>query len=235
MVNNANGVIESTGGGSRPRRDRPSFGSKRLFARLLTSNISNQAEKVRGQALVELAVILPVLLLFMAAVMPLIVNGVALPWLDERLTLRQLEQDDEQIHRLLQLTHDSDLLPPYFDKTKLEDSTQSTSMGMSIPLLGKIFPGDMTRKMTTATLPEHGWWNRELLGNPQKEDRQISRSLTMVTAQVLVESQVPNEVKRLTLIGVASGKTGILEKTGFNLFHLNLDALPETGEGGMRK
>jgi len=198
-------------------------------------SISNQAEKTRGQALVELAVILPVLVLFMAAVMPLIAIGVALPWLDERLTLRQLEQDDEQIHPLLQLTHEMDLLPPYFDKASLEESTRSTSMGMSIPLLGVIFPGDMTRKMTTATLPEHGWWNRELLGNPQKEDRQISRSLTMVTAQVLVESQVPNEVKRLTLIGVASGKTGILEKAGFNLFHLNLDALPEHGKGGGEK
>ncbi len=198
-------------------------------------SISNQAEKARGQALVELAVILPVLVLFMAAVMPLIVNGVPLPWLDERLTLRQLEQDDEQVHPLLQLTHEMDLLPPYFDKASLEESTRSTSMGVSIPLLGVIFPGDMTRKMTTATLPEHGWWNRELLGNPQKEDRQISRSLTMVTAQVLVESQVPNEVKRLTLIGVASGKTGILEKAGFNLFHLNLDALPEHGKGGGEK
>ena len=198
-------------------------------------SISNQAEKTRGQALVELAVILPVLVLFMATIMPLIVNGVALPWLDERLTLRQLEQEDEQIHPLLQLTHEMDLLPPYFDKARLEESTRSASMGMSIPLLGVIFPGDMTRKMTTATLPEHGWWNRELLGNPQKEDRQISRSLTMVTAQVLVESRVPNEVKRLTLIGVASGKTGILEKAGFNLFHLNLDALPEHGKGGGEK
>jgi len=195
-------------------------------------SISNQAEKARGQALIELAVILPVLVLFMTVVLPLIVNGVALPWLDERLTLRQLEQDDEQIHPLLQLTHETALLPPYFDKASLEESTRSASMGMSTPLLGVIFPGDMTRKMTTATLPKKGWWNRELLGTQQERDRQISRNLTMVTAQVLFESQVPNEVKRLTLIGVASGKTGILEKAGFNLFHLNLDALPEHSKGG---
>ena len=183
----------------------------------------------------ELAVILPVLVLFMATVLPLIVKGVALPWLDERLTLRHLSQNDEQVHRLLQLTHDSDLLPPYFDKARLEESTRSASMGMSIPLLGKTFPGNMTRKLTTATLPEHGWWNRELFGSPQESDRKISRELTMVAAQVHVESGVPDKVKRLTLIGLASGKTNILKKTGFNLFHLNLDALPETGEGGETK
>jgi hypothetical protein len=194
--------------------------------------ISKVTEKSRGQALVELAVILPVLVLFMAAVIPLIIKGVALPWLDERLSLSQLGQDDEQNHHLLQLTHDSDLLPPYFDKTRLEESTRSTSMGVSIPLLSEIFPGDMTRKLTKATLPEHGWWNQAILGSPPERERQISRGLTMVKAQVLVESQVPDEVKKLTLIGVLSGKTDIFKKSGLNLFHLNLDALPETDEPG---
>jgi len=195
-------------------------------------SISKETGKSRGQALVELAVILPVLVLFMAAVIPLIIKGVALPWLDERLSLRQLGQDDEQIHHLLQLTHNSDLLPPYFDKARLKESTRSTSMGMSIPLLSETFPGDMTRKLTKATLPEHGWWNRKLLGSPPERERQISRDLTMVKAQVLVEARVPDEVKRLTLIGVLSGKTDILKIAGVNLFHLNLDALPETGETG---
>jgi hypothetical protein len=190
-----------------------------------------QTEKVRGQALVELAVILPVLVLFITAVIPLIVRGVALPWLDERLTLRQLGQDDEQVHPLLQLTHDPDLLPPYFDKSRLEESTRSSSISMSIPLLGTIFPGDMTTKLTTATISEHGWWNRELLGNPQDRDRQISRSLTMIATPGLVDSSATDEVKRLTLVGIASGRTRFLEKAGFNLFHLDLDALPETSHG----
>ena len=57
----------------------------------------------------------------------------------------------------------------------------------------------------------------------------------MIAARVPFESKVPDEVRRLTLIGLASGKTNILEKTGFNLFHLNLDALPETAEGGETK
>ena len=149
------------GGGSRPRRDRPSDGLKKLFARLSTLSLSRQTVKVRGQALVELAVILPVLVLFMAAVLPLIVKGVALPWLDERLTLRQLSQNDEQVHRQLQLTHESDLLPPYFDNTRLEESTQNASMGMSLPLLGKNFPREYDqethhRHFTRARMVEPG-------------------------------------------------------------------------------
>jgi hypothetical protein len=195
-------------------------------------SILKQTEKRQGQALVELAVILPVLVLFMVAVIPLIAEGVALPWLDERLALRQLGQDDEQTHRLLQLTHGPDMLPPYFDKTMLEESTLSTSMGMSVPLLGEIFPGEVTRKSTRGPLPDHGWWNRELSGSAPEGERQISRGLTMVKAKVLAESRVLDEVKRLTLVGFASGRTGILEMAGFNLLHIDLDALPETGEAG---
>jgi hypothetical protein len=195
-------------------------------------SISKQTGKNKGQALVELAVILPVLVLFMMAIIPLIAEGVGLPWLDERLTLRHLGQDEEQVHPVLQLTHDSDLLPPYFDKTSLEEITRSTSMGISIPLLNKTFPGDVTRKHTKGTLPDCGWWNRELPGRAPEGERQISRGLAMVKAQVLAESRVPGEVKKLTLMGCASGKTGILKKAGFNLFHIDLDALPETGEAG---
>jgi len=195
-------------------------------------NISKHTEKHRGQALVELAVILSVIVLFMLAVIPIIAEGVALPWLDERLALRQLGQDDEQTHRLLQFTHDPDMLPPYFDITTLEESTRSTSMGITVPLLGGIFPGEVTRKNTRGPLPDHGWWNRELYGSAPEGEGQISRGLTMIKAKVLAESRVPDEVKRLTLVGFASGRTGILEIAGFNLLHIDLDALPETGEAG---
>ena len=197
--------------------------------------VSKRPEITRGQALVELAVILPVLILFMAAVIPLIIKGVILPWLDERLTLRQLSHNEEQVHGLLQLTHDSDLLPPYFDETRLEESTRGVSMGIPIPLLEKTFPGYMTRKLTTATLSEHGWWKQEIFGNPQESNHEISRDLTMLTAQVPTESKVPDKVRKLTLLGLAPGRTNILEKTGFNLFHLNLDALPETTKRGETK
>jgi len=195
-------------------------------------NVLKNTEKAKGQALVELAVILPVLILFMAAVIPLIARGSALPWLDERLSLRQLGQDNDQVHPLLQHIHNLDLLPPYIDKTKLQESTRSASMGMSIPPLGHIYPGDTIRKLTTATLSEYGWWNREILGRQQEQDCHISRGLAMLTALELAESRVPAEVKRLALIGIVSGKVGFLKKIGFNLFHLDLDALPEPDKRG---
>lgn len=189
-------------------------------------NSSRHSKKIRGQALVEVTVILPIIVLFMAAVIPLLVRGVALPWLDERLTLRHLDQDEARVHRQLQITHSLDVLPSYFEKTMLEENTQNTYMDMIIPVMGEIFPGVMTRKKTTLNFRDHSWWNHQILGLPQGRDQQISRDLTLVTPHQLVESKVPGEIKKFTFIGIATGETDFLEKAGFKLFHLNMDALP---------
>ena len=192
--------------------------------------IYHQTEKDKGQALLELLIVLPVMIYFMMAVIPLIVNGVSLSWMDERLALRQLNQDDEKIHNILTLAHAPDILPPYFDKTELKESTRIAQLGISIPILKETFPGDMIQKLAAATIHENGWWNLPLTDQAQEESFQISRDITMVKAAKIMEMEIPHMVKRLTLLGLASSGTGSLERIGFGLFHLNLDALPEMNE-----
>ena len=188
-----------------------------------------------GQALIELVIILPILLLVIAAVLPMVASGVTLPLLDERLTLRQLSEEGKKTHQILQNTHSHNLLPPYFELEKLQETTEIINTGVSLPLLNSILSSDMTRKITTAVTPKHGWWNQELFTLPQEQHREISRDLTILTAQLLAESSVPEEVKKLTPIGVVSGTVHILEKAGLNLFHLNLDALPKDEDKKERK
>ena len=189
----------------------------------------------KGQALTELVVILPILLLVMASILPIVANGVTLPLLDERLTLRHLNEEGKKTHQILQITHSENLLPPYFEIEKLQETTEITHQGVPLPLVGSIFSSDMTRKITVAAIPKHEWWNTELLALPQEQYREISRDLFILAGQLLAESSVPEEVKKLTPIGVVSGTADILEKAGLNLFHLNLDALPEGEEEKERK
>ena len=191
--------------------------------------------KTRGQALVELAIILPILVLFMSAVTPLIVKNIASSWLDERLALRHFGKDDHMVQQVLARTHEADQLPPYFEKEGLEESIRSAPLEASIPLLPQNFPGKIYRIRTTAKLQEKGWWNRSILHSPQEEHLRLSKTLSMVPASYTDESQVPGEVRRLTLLGLASGTTSILDKAGLDLFHLNLDALPETAARGKDK
>ena len=145
----------------------------------------------------------------------------------------QLDQDDDQIHHQLSQTHNFDLLPPYFEKTRLTESSRSTDMGMTIPFLGDTYPGYLTRKITAVSFKEHPYWNKAVLAS--QKSRQITRDLTMVKTDVLEESRVPNEVRRLTLLGIAPNATGFLERAGFNIFHLNLNALPDRGQSGGEK
>jgi hypothetical protein len=187
-----------------------------------------KTEQPGGQALIELLVVLPVFILFMVAVMPLIVRSVVLPWLDERITLRQLGQDNEQVHGVLLQTHSMDLLPPYFHENSLEEDSRNTPMGISIPLLGDIFPGFVERKSSSTTLPDHGWESPAILGVSQENDREVRRSLSLLEAESMTEEQIPRAVRKLTILGFPTGKTDILGRSGLNLFHSNLDALPET-------
>ena len=189
----------------------------------------------KGQALIELMVILPIIILVMAAVLPIVASGVTLPLLDERLTLRHLGEESKKTHQMLQITHSHDLLPPYFEMEKLQETTEIIHQGVPLPLVGSIFSRNMTRKVTKAPIPKHRWWNQELLASSQDQPSEITRDLSLLAGQVLAESSVPEEVKKLTSIGLISGTADILEKAGLNLFHLNLDALPEGEEKKERK
>lgn len=189
-------------------------------------------KNVQGQALVELMVLLPLLLLFMAAAVPIIVHGMAAPWLDERLALRHLAQDDEQIHRILLQTHEQDLLPPYFDRSSINETSQSASMGITLTALGITFPGEIIKKVTSTTIPDSGWLNWKFFDNPQVKNRRISRSFTVAYAPFIRESQVSEYVEQLSLMHVASEMKSLLERIGIKLLHLNLDAIPEAPEKG---
>lgn len=189
-------------------------------------------EKASGQALVEMVIILPVLVLFMSVVVPLVVQGIASSWLDERLSLRHLGQDDARVHQLLERTHETDRLPPYFEKRGLEESAQRSPLGVSIPFPGNFFPGEIYRVRATVNLTESEWWNPSILGDPPMDHHRLSRTLSMVQASSFHESSIPREVRRLTLLGLAPGKVKVLNGAGSKLFHLNLDALPETDARG---
>lgn len=194
-----------------------------------------QTRKVRGQALIELVIILPILILLLSATAPLIVRAIGSIWLDERLALKLLGQDDDQAQRLLVWIHEKDRLPPYFQEDELDETSRITPLGVPMPLLNHRFPGKIQRNSATVSLEKTGWWKRPVLGDPQEDFLRLSRALSMVPAPNLDESRVPWEVRKLTLLGLAPGNNRILERAGLDLFHLNLDALPGAASQGVKK
>jgi len=164
----------------------------------------------------------------MSTAAPLLMRGISSLWIDERLMLRQFVMDDSRVHRILVQTHEVDRLPPYFGEDEVKERTWASSLEPAIPLISNRFPGEIRRKHTSATMKKNVWWREAILGEPQERLFQLSRTLSMVPLFDPGESSVREEVRDLTLLGIAPGQADILEKLGLKLFHLNLDALPET-------
>ena len=181
-----------------------------------------------GQALVEMLLVLPPILLLMAIILPLVAYSVLMPWLDERLWLSQFIEE-EIVHSELTHSHEKNLIPAYFKKDTITTHTDTEALGFFLPLLNQFFPGPITIKNLYANYPEIKVTPFE---NPHFPHEKISRKLAMISTHLMSENEVPSRVRNLTLSGVFHGKTGTLENFGLQLFHLNLDALPETDREG---
>ena len=186
----------------------------------------------KGQALVELTVVLPVLILFLSTLVPMIHLGKASLWLDERLALRQLGQPDDSIHNVLLRTHDADQFPLYFAESDLEETGRLQDTKIFTPLPGATFPGHLRQVISAVDLSLEDGWNRQVLGEAPTHNLHIKRSLTLLQEESITEPDIPARVRKLMPLGMASGVTRVLERWGFDLFHLNLEAMPHTDEKG---
>jgi hypothetical protein len=162
----------------------------------------------------------------MATAAPLIIKNTAAIWLEERLYLKQLFEDDDQITNCLTADHATAKLPSYFDETTLNETTERIPGNSLFRIQGIPFPGDLIKKAAASSMSENGWWNIILKTNLQKEKQQLQKSLTMIESPVFDEFQVVDKIGRLSVIGIASGFARIFETLGLDPLHINLDALP---------
>jgi hypothetical protein len=180
-----------------------------------------------GQSLIELVVVLPVLMLLLAAVCPLLASGIVKPWLDEKLWLRQFFQGGETLQSELEDAHGKNLIPMYTGQRDLEETTNLKNLGLSFPLLRNSFPGLIS---TQKVLSNHPEGKGITLGKTGRSDEKISRSLAMLTSTAMTEPEIPHRVRKLSILGIFSWRVEVPKKLDFEFFHLNLDALPETDQ-----
>jgi hypothetical protein len=177
-----------------------------------------------GQSLVELLVVLPVLLLIMATIFPLLTSGIVMPWLDERLWLRQNLREGETLQSELEEAHQKTLTPPYFRQQDLEETMVREKLGVSFPLLGDSFPGLIVIRKILASHPEV---KGPALAQAERSEEKITAALALLTLTAMAESEVPHRVKNMSVPGIFPWKIKAMKNLGLELFHLDLDALPE--------
>lgn len=178
-----------------------------------------------GQSLIELILVLPVLLLFLGAVVPFLSSGIVTPWLDEKLWLRHFFPKEEILRQELKEAHGKHMVPRYFGQGDLEETTNFKKWGIPTPIHGDFFPGSLVVNKVLANLPD----GKGICIVWAKESRErTSRSLAMLTMETLTESDIPLRTREISVMGIFPGKIRVLENFDFHLFHLDLNALPGT-------
>jgi hypothetical protein len=225
------GGLTPPGGGGKPS-PASQKNSKILFARLSQlsrSKTSNQA----GQALIELVVIVPVILVIFMCAIPLTAYGIFPTWMDERLALIQLAEKKELAAACLAKTHENSRIPTYPD----DESIQESSRNLQTTIFLDSFPGRLSERMVRHELKMPLSRENLLPGSsmPQWSDstETLTRSLSMLAPHNIEEQAASQRVKEWSLMGVMKGRDFTFRKLNIDLFHMDIDAVPseEPGEG----
>ena len=193
------------------------------------SRISNQA----GQALIELVVIVPVILVALICAIPLATYGIFPTWMDERLALMQLAEKKELAAACLAKAHENSRIPIYPDDESIQESSRELQPGFFPDSLPGRLSERMVRHELQMPLQRESLLPVSIMSGWSDSTEMFTRSLSMLAPHNIQEQGVSQQVKEWSLLGLIKGKDAAFRKLGVDLFHINIDAVPseEPGEG----
>lgn len=181
----------------------------------------------RGQALIEFIVVIPVLVLLMAASWTMLAYQAFPVWIDEFLSLGMSIPNSGQIYRELAGTHVNSMIPPYPSGDDFHWRTGISSPIKFPPPLSNAYPGKFFKaqitldpaRMVRESVPFSGL----LPSDPAPSDR----GLTYLASPTYEDGDVKGALEKIISGGVRTGALiRALRRIGIDPVHLNLNALP---------
>ncbi len=187
----------------------------------------------RGQALVELILVLPVFLVFLSATAVLL-NYATLPiWLDELTTLYLRLPEIDDLHSKLKRTREGSMIPPYPAPQDLKKNTGEKNL-FRVPLpLHRYYPGQTIRTEISLMLSQ--LLTRAFLpfGHLPGVNGPIRHALQMSPLKNFQKESIKDQMRQILFPGsVMEVIIGNLDALGIQPVHLNLDAIPEEKNPG---
>ena len=189
----------------------------------------------RGQALVELVIILPVLITFLSGA-ALLLNYATTPlWLEELTALHLRLPESGQLYDKLQKCREGSMIPPYPAQRDLEINSISKNP-QKVPLpLHRYYPGSIRKTEVLMDLSQFIKRAAAPFGYIPGVKDPILIDLRMIPLRELKEETVKDQIRRTIFPGSAMETiVGKLNALGLELVHLNLDAVPEMKKDGDR-
>jgi len=182
----------------------------------------------RGQALIELILVLPLFLVFLCATVNLL-NYATFPiWLDELTALHVRLPHIDDLHSKLEKSREGSMIPPYPAPQDLKKSTTNKNLFRAPLPLHRYYPGQIIRTEISLNLSQ--FLTRAFLpfGHLPGVNGPIMHGLQMIPLKEFQEESVKDQIRQILFPGsVMEAISGKLDALGIGLVHLNLDAIPE--------
>jgi len=194
-------------------------------------NYRTSRTRQRGQAIIEFIVVIPVLLLLVAASWTLLAYQAFPVWMDEFLGLEMSIPNGTQVYRELTDAHENSMIPPYPSREDFHWKTDISNPIKFPPPLSTLYPGRFFRaqlvldpaRMIRESVPFSGL----LPSDPTPSHR----GLTYLSSPTYEDGDVKGMLEKIVLGGIRTGALiRALRHIGIDPVHLNLDALPTPPE-----
>jgi hypothetical protein len=184
-----------------------------------------------GQALIELVVVIPVILVIFMCAIPLAAYGIFPTWMDERLALSQLVAKKTEAVDYLPKAHSNSRVPTYPDDKSIQESSKNLQTG----LFPDSFPGRLSERIVLHELQMHlsrkNLMPGSNLAGRSDSTEKLTRNLSMLAPHNIEEQAVSEHVREWSLIGIMKGSDSTFRRLGIDLFHMDINAIPSEGPG----
>jgi len=187
----------------------------------------------KGQALIELVLILPLLLTFLSGAV-LLLNYATVPlWLGELTNLHLRLPDIDDLYGKLEKSRESSIFPPYPTQQDLKKNTGSSNLSNFPGLLHRYYPGQIRKAEFILDLSRFIKGAFAPFGHLPGIHEPILIDLRMVPSRQFEEEYVKTRLRQIIFPGsVMETVTAKLGTLGVDLVHVNLDAIPEAMKPG---
>lgn len=195
-------------------------------------NYSDQNKNQNGQALIELVVIIPLLLVITCLLTGLIAYSQLPSWMDELLAFTLVSQQSINHFEILEKQRKSSMFPRYFNHEEIKLHRVPSKNNSFLLPFHRIFQNN--RFEVTGSTNWQKVMSRTSLPLIQtlKGTENHTSKMSFVASMKLDETQSKKLIKSVFLSGLSGNQLmRLLGKLGFNIFHLNFNTLPITTSG----
>lgn len=198
------------------------------------SRLTNTGSQ-NGQALIEILLIIPIALMFLAAIGPILAQSLLQIWLGEITQLELSLPVEDEFFNTLQKNRNESRLPEYLDKEEMSTFSDEENIFPMIPPLDDFFPGRLITRTTTYEHTQMGIGQRSIFKDDPNKKLTLTSRMAWVPPYTFEENDLPSMIRNVAFCKIPGRYLNSIERMGLKTVHLNMNALPAAQNPGEKR